>query len=140
MAVGGWLTIGTEETGDTHYATNERVVITAVSGTTISVAGEGDNGGIKYAHATSTAVRNANSVCPVVFGGPQSLAKIYAQDIENNYGDYVGEYGTIVGPNPEGHLKQFVELGWKAYLNYARIIESRLYRREVAVSRDSGQA
>jgi len=140
MVVGGWLTIGTEETADTHYPTNERVVVSAISGTTITVAGEGSNGGIKYAHATATAVRNANSVCPVTFGGPQSLAKIYAQDLENNYGDYVGEYGTIVGPNPEGHLKQWVEMGWKFYGNYSRIIETRIQRREVAISRDAGQA
>ncbi|RPI95502.1 MAG: N4-gp56 family major capsid protein [Chloroflexi bacterium] len=140
MVVGGWLTIGTEETAGTHYATNERVVVTAISGTTISIAGEGSNGGVKYAHATASAVRNANSVCPVTFGGPQSLAKVYAQDMETNLGDYVGEYGTIVGPNPEGHLKQFVELGWKYYGNYSRIIETRLYRREVAISRDAGQA
>ena len=129
MAVGQWYTIGTEETGDTHYETNERVRCIGVSGTTITIAGEGANGGFRFDHADLTAVRNADSVGTVVFGGPQSLAKLYDTT--------VGEFGEVVGPTKSGSLDQFNRLGWKFYGDYKRMIESHILREEVAFGRDA---
>ena len=129
IAVGQRLAIGTEETGDTHYPTNELVTVISVSGTTIGIAGEGPNGGLRFDHASGVAVRNADSVGTVVFGGPMSLAKVY--DTE------VGEYGQVVGPKKQGLVDQFESLGWKWYGNYDRISESWLRREEVSLSRDA---
>jgi hypothetical protein len=124
MVVGMRLNIGTEETGNTHYETNESCLITAIDGTTITIAGEGANGGLRFAHASGVAVRNADSVFPVVFGGPSSLAKIYDNRI--------GEFGQVVGPKKDGLVDQFGSLGWKWYGNYGRWVESWIIRGEFA--------
>ena len=127
--VGDFICIGTEETGDTHYETNERVQVVSVSGTTIGISGGGANGGLRYDHAAGVAVRNADSVASVVFGGPKSLAKVYDP--------ITGEYGEILAPDRVGALKHIYQLGWKWYGNYSRWNESYLLRREVAVSADA---
>ena len=129
IAQGMWLTIGTEETANTHYPNNERVQVASVDGATITIVGEGPNGGLRFDHASGVAVRNADSVFTIVFGGPQSLAKLYATE--------VGEYGQVVGPKRTGLLDQFVSLGWKFYGGYGRIAENRLLRGEYAVSAEA---
>lgn len=128
ITAGDWLTIGTEETGNTFYPTNERVRVSAdySSGTTIDIIGEGANGGLRFDHAVGAAVRNADSVYPVVFGGPMSLAKVYATE--------VGEFGDIVGPKTQGLLDQFTSIGWKFYGGYGRWAESYILRGEFASS------
>ena len=127
--VGDRVMIGTHETGNTHYATNEIVTVTSVSGTTIGVAGEGANGGLRFDHASGAAVSNDDNVATVVFGGPESLMKAYDP--------MVGEFGEVVGPKKEGLLDQFVTLGWKWYGAYARPIENRIIRGEYSLSRDA---
>lgn len=127
--VGDRVMIGTHETGNTHYPTNEIVTVTGVNGTTISIAGEGANGGLRFDHASGVAVSNDDSVATVTFGGPESLAKVYDPQ--------VGEYGEVVGPKREGILDQFVTLGWKFYGTYDRPIENRIIRQEVSLSRDA---
>jgi len=128
VAIGRYLTVGTEETASTFYPENERV--THVSGTTTSViVGGASNGGLRYDHANGTAVRNADSVYPVLFGGPSSLAKIYASDH--------GEYGEVVGPNKTGNAEQFVSLFWKWYGAYAILNENWLVRGEYSSSLDA---
>lgn len=128
VASGRYLHIGSEETGSTFYPNNERVE--HISGTTTSViVGGGANGGLRYDHAAGTAVRNADSVYPILFGGPWSVAKVYATEI--------GEFGEIVGPKKDGYLDQFVSLGWKWYGDYGRINENWLYRSEVSSSLDA---
>ncbi len=124
--VGDYLSIGTEETANTFYETNERVLATTVSGTTIGVAGEGANGGLRFAHDSGVAVRNADTVFPVAFGGPYSLAKLYDSG--------VGEYGELVGPRRSGSLDQFGHIGWKYYGDYGRWVESWILRGEFASS------
>jgi hypothetical protein len=89
--VGDRLMIGTHETGSTHYPTNEIVTVTSVVSTTIGVAGEGANGGLRFDHATGVAVSNDDNVGTVVFGGPESLMKVYDPQ--------VGEFGKVLGPN-----------------------------------------
>ncbi len=127
--VGDRIMIGTHETGNTHYPTNEIVTVTSVASTTIGVAGEGANGGLRFDHATGVAVSNDDNVGTVTFGGPESLTKVYDPQ--------VGEFGEVVGPKREGMLDQFVTLGWKWYGAYARPIENRIIRKEVAFGRDA---
>lgn len=129
MDAGDFIMIGTHETGDTHYATNERVQITNVNGTTITISGSGPNGGLRYDHASGDAVSNDDSVASVVFGGPKSLVKVYDP--------ITGEYGEILPPERVGALKHIYQLGWKFYGTYDRWNESMLYRAEVAVSADA---
>ena len=126
---GRYLTIGTEETGSTFYHENERVKYSSASSTDLTVVGRGPGGGLKYDHASGEAVRNADSVYPVLFGGPKSVAKAYAAD--------VGEFGEVVGPKRDGLVDQFVSLGWKWYGGYAMINENWLVRGEFSSSLDA---
>lgn len=126
ITYGRFWTIGTEETGSTFYPTNERVQILSASTVTLTILGEGPNGGLKYAHASGAAVRNADSVYTIVFGGPQSLVRLYATD--------VGMYGQTVGPKKDGLLDQFNSLGWKYWGNYGRVAENRILRFECSSS------
>ncbi len=124
----GWLTIGTEETGDTHQSVNERVRYSSISSTTVTIVGSGPNGGLRYDHASGAGVRNADSVYTMVFGGPESLVHMYATPI--------GPYGQVVGPDRVGSLEQWVALAFKYYGNYGRLAENRLFRCEVSSSQD----
>ncbi len=126
VALGLFWTIGTEETGNTYYPTNERVRNLSASTTTITANGMAENGGFRYDHAAGAGVRNADSVYTVLFGGPQSLVKVYATD--------VGEFGSVGEPKVTGLLDQFRSLGWKYYGNYSRLGENRLLRWEVSTS------
>ena len=129
ISAGHWYTIGSVETGSTIYPTTERVFCTSISSTTVTIAGEGANGGLRFDHAVGETFKDADSVAAVVFGGPKSLAKVY--DVNT------GEFGQVVGPKKQGLLDQFESLGWKFYGNYARIVESRLLRYECAISIDA---
>lgn len=129
IAVGMRLAIGTEETSTTLYPTNEIVFVTAIDGTTISFVGQGENGGFKYDHASGVAVRNADSVASVVFGGPESMAKVYDTA--------VGEYGQMIAPYRDGSVQQFVKAGWKWYGGYGIISDNRVARVEVSLGIDA---
>jgi len=131
IAVGMLFNVGTEETGDTHYATNEQVKVKSISGTTVGAIGQGPNGGFRFAHAIGVAVNNNDSVGTAVFGGNESLALIHATEMGN------GRYGTIVGPKKQGYADQFVSLAWKWYGAVGRIAENRLVRGEFSLGRDS---
>ncbi|MFA6174723.1 MAG: hypothetical protein WC701_13730 [Kiritimatiellales bacterium] len=125
-AAGMFWTIGTEETSTTVYPTNERVKVVSAVSTTITVIGEGENGGLRFDHAAGEAVRNADSVYTIVFGGPGSLVKAFDPAI--------GEYGEVVGPKKFGMLDQFASIGWKYYGGYGRITENRIVRGEFSTS------
>ena len=125
---GDWLTIGTEETAGTHYPTNERVKISDayVSGTTLDIIGSGANGGLRFDHASGVAVRNADSVYPVAYGGPSSVAKVYSSE--------VGEFGVPVGPLPQGIAHQFATLAYKWFGGYGLWSQSSILRGEYSTS------
>ena len=126
-AVGVYYTIGTEETGNTHYDDNEVVLnTTAAASTTITFAGQSPNGGVRFDHASGAAVRNADNVYPVAYGSNQSLVKVFAKE--------VGAYGEIVGPKFDGIANQFQSLAWKWYGGYGRIAENRILRGEYSSS------
>ena len=124
-----WFTIGTRETGDTHYPMNERVRYISHATGVATIVGEGANGGLRFDHASGDWVGSGTDVFTIVFGGPMSLAKVYEPS--------VGEYGTIVGPKKVGTIDQWVSLGFKWYGNYGRMSESWLVRAEVAASQST---
>jgi N4-gp56 family major capsid protein len=124
-----WWTVGTEETGSTHYPMNERVYAISHATGVVTILGEGASGQLRFDHAAGTAVRNADSVYPIVFGGPKSLAKVYQPSI--------GEYGMPVGPKQDGIVDQFWTLGWKFYGGYGIIAQNRILRAEVSSSVDA---
>jgi hypothetical protein len=124
----GWLSVGTEETGDTHQSTNERVRYSSISSSTVAIVGSGPNGGFKYDHAILTPVSNADSVYTMVFGGPMSMKHMYAASI--------GPYGQMVGPWRSGNLEQWINLAFKYYGNYGLTSEANLFRCEVSSSLD----
>jgi hypothetical protein len=127
IVAGAQLTVGTEETGDTHQPTNEIVFVddSYTSGTTIPIIGEGANGGLRFDHASGSGVRNADNAYPAVFGG-RSLIKAFAPE--------TGAFGQTVGPLESGILKQFRSLGWKAYLGYGLVAENYIFRSEHSTS------
>lgn len=136
IVAGMWLNIGTKETGNTHFPMNERVMVSAdyASGSTINIIGEGVNGGLRFPHASGEAVNNGDSVYPVVYGAPGSLAKIYAENLGAGqpFTQQMGQFGAIIGPTYQGLVNQWRSLGWKWYGQYARWVESWIVRAEVA--------
>ena len=127
VAVGLLWTIGTEETGSTFYPTNERIKPLTAATTTISAfVGEGENGGLRFAHASGAAVRNADSAYTIVMGGPASLVKLFAPA--------VGEFGEVIGPKKDGLLDQFTSVGWKFYGGYSLLTQNRIFRYECSTS------
>ena len=109
LAVGDWANIwNAEETASTFYPDNERVKIAAISGTTLTIVGEGENGGLRWAHAAGKTVGNADSAHIITFAGPSSLAKVYAP--------VVGEFGELVGPKLQGLAEQWTSFAWKWYI------------------------
>ena len=131
ITFGRYLTIGTEETANTWYETNERVMVSAdySTGTTINIIGESANSALRWDHAGAEAVRNADSVYPVAVGSSLSLAKLFAKE--------AGPYGEVIGPKVTGLLDQFTSLGWKFYGGYGRWREGSILRAEVASSMDN---
>lgn len=128
IAGGRFLSVGTEETANTHYDTNERVKL--VSGTTTAtIVGSGANGGLRFDHPTSDMVQNNDSVYPVAYGSPNSLVKVYANE--------VGEFGEVVGPKKTGKAEQWNEIAWKWYGGYGRFAENTIMRGEYSSSLDN---
>ena len=125
-----YWTIGTEETGSTHYPQNEIVRSISHSTGIVTIVGEGANAGLRFTHASGTAVRNADHVYTVVFGGPQSLVKLYQPS--------VGEFGKMVGPKVDGLVDQWYSLGWKYYGGYSILTQNRIVRAEVSSSAQIG--
>jgi hypothetical protein len=119
-------TLGTQETAGTNYPDNERIKCLSASGVTIQIQGEGENGGLRYDHDDDTAVRNADSAYTIVFGGPESLVKLFVPQ--------VGEFGMTMGPEVTGTLDQFTYISWKWYGCYDRLIEKNIIRKECSVS------
>jgi N4-gp56 family major capsid protein len=128
VGAGRLLTIGTCETANTHYDTNERVRWSSGT-TTMLFVGSGANGGLRFDHALTDTVMNDDSVYPVVYGAPGSLVKVYANE--------VGEFGEMVGPLEDGIAHQWQSLAWKYFGNYGRIAENYLLRGEYSSSLDA---
>lgn len=128
IVAGQQLTIGTEETANTFYPTNEIVFVddSYTSGTSIPIIGEGANGGLRFDHASGAAVRNADNAYPAVFGGQASLVHVYAEEI--------GQYGSTPILKESGVVNQFSTLGWKYYGNYGLVADNYIARGEYSSS------
>lgn len=136
IAVGDILTIGVLEDGggtvdvEKTAEKTENVLVTAVAGTTITIAGLGfvesdvTTPGFRYAHATLTAVTEADLVAAMPVFGPQSAMKAYAVRTGP-----MGE-GRVSGPFDV--LGRFVNVGWYAVLGYKKTIGIWTVRIEVA--------
>ena len=131
IAAGMRLCLGSQETvaAGVLYPTTESVVVTNVATNTLTVVGEGPNGGLKHDHEPGEYVGNADNVFPVLFGGPESIAKVYSPT--------TGPYGQIVGPKKAGLADQFTSLAWKWYGGYTIIGQNRLLRSEFSSSVDA---
>lgn len=128
LQYGRFFTVGTEETANTHYDTNERVKW--VSGTTTAtIVGQGANGGLRFDHAATDYCLNADSVYPVAYGSPSSLVKVFAAE--------VGEFGELVGPTKDGLAEQWTSMAWKWFGGYARMAENYIIRGEYSSSLDA---
>jgi hypothetical protein len=125
IAAGDMLNIiAAKETSTTFYPMNERVRVASVSGTTITIVGAGDNGGLRFDHASGVVVNADDAVYTHLLGGPKSICKVYAPSM--------GVFGTMVGPLKQGLLEQWESLGWKYFGGYGRGPEKWLYRLEVS--------
>jgi len=121
-----YFTVGTAESGSTHYPKNEIVRYVRHTSKVAHIVGEASDGGLRFTHASGTAVSNADNVFTVVFGGPRSLAKVYQPS--------VGPFGTVVGPKLDGIADQFVTLAYKFYGAYGIVAQNRILRAEVSSS------
>ncbi|MCB2179455.1 hypothetical protein KQH61_05990 [bacterium] len=130
IAVGDWLNLITaKESGTTFYPHNERVKVISVSGTTIGVAGQGDNGGLRFDHANGSIVNKDDSVHTIVYGGPWSIGEVYAPSL--------GRFGEMRGPFKQGVNKIWNSLGFVYYGGFGLIAQKHLYRSEVSVSEEA---
>jgi len=129
LAAGYWLNIGTPESSTTFYPNNERVKVASISSKVATIVGEGENGGLRFAHASGTSVNIKDSVHLIMFGGPASLAKVYAP--------VIGEFGELVGPKQKGLADQWTSYAWKWFGGYGIPAENGLYRAEVSVSEEA---
>lgn len=129
LAAGQHLTIGTQESSTTLYPTTERVEVVSVSSSTATIVGSGPNGGFQFDHAILSDCHADDDVFPILYGGSESLGKIFSSKI--------GPLPKIVEPDESGILDQFISMGYKWYGNYGIIAQNRLLRREVSSSIDA---
>lgn len=129
IAVGQKLWIGTEETSTTFDPLMEPVIVSSVASTVIGVIGSGENGGLLYDHPVGHAVRNADSVYPILLGSPMSAMYTYDGP--------TGEWGTILPPERVGVAKQWTNLAWKWYGGMGIVKQNQLLRVEVASAQDA---
>jgi N4-gp56 family major capsid protein len=127
-ALGMRLTLGSQETvaAATLYPTTESIIVTGIASNVITFVGEGPNGGLKHDHELGEYIGNPDSVYPILYGGPESIAKVYSPT--------TGPYGQIVGPKKAGLADQFTSLAWKWYGGYSIIGQNRLLRGEYSTS------
>lgn len=143
LAVGNYVTIGTLEDGSTVSTetdtsgsptpeTNETVLITGVSGTTLTVAGMGygtsgiDTPGLRHDHDSGVSVIEADTVAAIPVLGPSSVFKAYTSG--------TGEFGKTIVSGPFDTLQRFVNLGWYAVMGWNRTAALWTVRLEVATS------
>lgn len=136
LAADEWISIrDAAESANTWSDTNELFRVTSV-GTTGSGGtgidgyvldhGQGDEGGLRFAHASGTAITDAASVYPINLLGPMSLTKVAS--------DLTGPFGTTVVTGPFDKLGRFVSFGWYAIVGYSRTRAQWVPRLEVGSS------
>lgn len=140
FAVGDFLTLGTLEDGSTVTTENasaaverlETVMVTAVSGTDLTVIGMGyasgaaQTPGLRYAHPSGEAVTEAAQVAAIPIFGPSSVMKAYAVP--------VGPFGQARVSGPFDTLQRFHNVGWYFVGGWAKTMGLWTARLEVACS------
>lgn len=136
--VGDWIVIqDATEPGNVWSDTNELVQVLAVgtagaggTGLTVTAYDPGPNnaGGLRYAHASGTAVKTAwntggcANVYPLAIFGPQSITKAASSE--------TGPYGVATVTGPFDVLGRFVNHGWYLISGWGRTTERWLWRLE----------
>jgi N4-gp56 family major capsid protein len=136
--IGDWLVVrDAAEPGNVWSDTNELVQVTSVGtagagGTGIGVTaydpGPNNSGGLRYAHASGTAVITASNVggsanvYPLAIFGPQSITKAASSE--------TGPYGVATVTGPFDVLGRFVNHGWYMIGGWGRTTERWLWRLE----------
>ena len=142
LAVGNFITLGTIEaavtsTEDSSAAVKrlENVMITAVNGTTLTVAGMGfaagdaQTPGLRYDHPSGEAVTEGDLVAAIPIFGPESVIKAYAVP--------EGPFGHAVVSGPFDTLQRFHNVGWYFVGGWAKTMGLWTVRLEVAASKSS---
>jgi len=83
-------------------------VVSYATTATVVIVGEGANGGLRFSHAAGALCQDDDSVHTILFGGPQSLVKVWAPQI--------GEFGDLVGPKTQGLADQWTSFAWKWFI------------------------
>lgn len=130
-AVGDYIAVGTlEATGVDDPIVTETVIISgSTSSTALGIVGGSPNGGFVFDHAAGVAITAGSQVHAALFMTAEALAMVYTND------DGLGPDGLIIPPENTGLLKQFNSLGYKHFLGFGRMAESRLFRVEHEPSR-----
>jgi N4-gp56 family major capsid protein len=132
LAVGDIITIGPIESAvdSVEGTATENVLITAVAGTTLTIAGLGyetqniAGGGLRYDHDAGTSVVEAALIAAIPVFGPDSVMKAYASEI--------GPFGKAVVSGPFDTLQRFVNVGWYAVQGWNKTVRLWTVRLEVA--------
>ena len=143
LAVGNMITLGTLEDGSTITTEDqtaaverlENVMITAVNGTTLTVAGMGfasgaaQTPGLRYDHPSGESVIEAALVAAIPIFGPESVMKAYAVP--------EGPFGHAVVSGPYDTLQRFHNVGWYFVGGWAKTMGLWTVRLEVACAKSS---
>lgn len=128
LAVGDFLTVGALETSSSVTGTTtEQVQITAISGTDLTVLGEGNtqaNTGLKFAHSNGEAVTLAPNVYSIPLVGPKSVAQ--------GASDHTGPLGEIRFTGPFDNLGRLYNVGWYGIWAFTVVSEKWLFRLETS--------
>lgn len=143
ISVGDFVTLGTVEDGSTATTETysaavkrlETVLVTGVSGTTITVAGMGyaagaaQTPGLRYDHPSGETVTEAALVAAIPIFGPESVMKAYAVP--------EGPFGHAVVSGPFDTLQRFHNVGWYFVGGWAKTMGLWTVRLEVATAKPS---
>ena len=143
LDVGNFITLGTLEDGATITTEDqtaavkrlENVMITAVNGTTLTVAGMGYASGnaqvpgLRYDHPSGESVIEAALVAAIPVFGPDSVMKAYAVP--------EGPFGHAVVSGPFDSLLRFHNVGWYFVGGWAKTMGLWTVRLEVACAKSS---
>ena len=142
VAKGMFWMVGTIESGNTFYPTNERFVPLSAVTTTVTINGRAENGGLYYPHADGSDIVANDSVYTMLFCSPESMVRLYATDPAWDDPEAAAAPGmpgvAIVGPLYQGSAHQWKSLAWKYFGGYGLLSQHRLYRYECAVSYEDG--
>lgn len=130
LSVGDYITIGTVETESVSPGVNlEQVLITGVSGTTLTIQSRGRNDGfgLRFNHASGESVVEAYNVGAIPLIGKESLIGVYASE--------AGQYGipTFVDGTLDT-LKRMKYYGWWWYGGVGAV-QQRVMLGKVALSK-----